>query len=77
MSKQVHDIIGSKCEITPEKVTALKINKDTNIQNLINEEFEEINTEMIDEISDRINEKYAELFYLVSENSATRGNFDE
>ena len=75
--KQVHDIIGSKCEITPEKVTALKINKDTNIQNLINEEFEEINTEMIDEISDRINEKYAELFYLVSENSVTRGNFDE
>lgn len=77
LSKQVHDIIGSKCEIKPEKVTALKINKDTNIQNLINEEFGEINTEMIDEISDRINEKYTELFYLVSENSATRGNFDE
>lgn len=47
------------------------------IQNLINEDFEEINTEMIDEVSDGINEKYTKLFYLVSEKREIRGNFDE
>ena len=43
----------------------------------VRENFKFIIDRMIDEISDRINEKYTELFYLVSENSATRGNFDE
>ena len=46
---------------------ALKIEKDTSIQNLINDEYGELNTEMIDEISDRVNEKYTELFYLLTE----------
>lgn len=77
LSRRVHEIIGSKCSIAPEKVTALKINKDMSIQNLINEDFEEINTEMIDEVSDGINEKYTKLFYLVSEKCEIRGNFDE
>ena len=36
---------------------------------LINEELQELNTEMIDEISDSVNEKYMELYYLLmSEN---------
>lgn len=64
-SKKVYDIIGNACEILPEKVTALKINKDKSIVNLINDEFKEISTEMIDEISDYVNEKYTELFYLM------------
>ena len=39
------------------------------ILNLINEELQELNTEMIDEISDSVNEKYMELYYLLmSEN---------
>lgn len=67
-SKKVYDIIGSNCEIVPQKVTALKINKDKSILNLINEELQELNTEMIDEISDSVNEKYMELYYLMSEN---------
>lgn len=68
-SKKVYDIIDSNCEIDPQKVTALKINKDKSILNLINEEFQELNTEMIDEISDSVNEKYMELYYLLmSEN---------
>ena len=68
-SKKVYDIIDSNCEIDPQKVTALKINKDKSILNLINEELQELNTEMIDEISDSVNEKYMELYYfLMSEN---------
>ena len=68
-SKKVYDIIDSNCEIDPQKVTALKINKDKSILNLINEELQELNTEMIDEISDSVNEKYMELYYLLmSEN---------
>ena len=51
-SKKVYDIIDSNCEIDPQKVTALKINKDKSILNLINEELQELNTEMIDEISE-------------------------
>lgn len=70
LSKKVYDVIGNGCEIVPEKVTAFKINKDTSTQNLVNEEFKEISTEMIDEISDSVNEKYTELFYLVSEHDA-------
>lgn len=64
-SKRVYDIIDSNCEIAPQKVTALKINKDKSILNLINEEIQELNTEMIDEISDSVNEKYMELYYLL------------
>ena len=68
-SKKVYDIIDSNCEIDPQKVTALKINKDKSILNLMNEELQELNTEMIDEISDSVNEKYMELYYLLmSEN---------
>ena len=70
LTKKVHDIVGNGCEIIPEKITALKLNKDTSVQELIDKEFEEINTEMIDEISDKINEKYTELFYLLSESEA-------
>ncbi|MBQ2800488.1 MAG: AAA family ATPase [Lachnospiraceae bacterium] len=73
LSKKVYDIIGNKCEIYPERVTAFKINKDTSVQNLVNDSFEEINTEMIDEISDSVNEKYIELFYLVSEKDVEKG----
>lgn len=67
VAKKVYDIIGNKCEIYPGNVTAFKINKDTSIQNLVNDSFDEINTEMIDEISDSINEEYMELFYLSKE----------
>ena len=77
LSKRVYDIIGNKHEIIPKKVTAFKINKDTSVENLIDEEFGEVNTEMIDEISDSINEKYAELFYLVSEKNIMKGNPNE
>lgn len=67
LSKKVYEVIRSRCEITPERVTAFKIEKDTSIRNLINEEFDEIDTEMIDEISDVVNEAYTALFYVVSE----------
>ena len=69
-SKKVYDIIGSNCEIIPQKVTSLKINKDKSVLNLINKELQEINTELIDEVSDNVNEKYMELYYmLMSENN--------
>lgn len=67
-SKKVYDIVDAGCEIHPEKVTALKISKHQDIINLVNDEFKEITTELIDEISDDINDKYTELFYLISEN---------
>lgn len=67
-SKKVYDIIGTGYEIRPEKITALKIGRHKDIINLINDEFKEVSTELIDEISDDINDKYTELFYLISEN---------
>lgn len=76
LSEKVYEITGDRCEIFPEKVTAFKINRASEVQNLINEEFEEINTEMIDEISDSVNEKYTELFYLVSEADRGRESTD-
>ena len=45
----------------------MKLNRDKSIQDLIDDEMKELNTEMIDEISDIVNEKYVELFYLVSD----------
>lgn len=65
--QKVYDIIGTT-EIRPEKITALKIGRHKDIINLINDEFKEVSTELIDEISDDINDKYTELFYLISEN---------
>lgn len=73
LRKQVHDIVGNGCEILPQKVTALKLNRDTGAQELVDMEYEEIHTEMIDEISDKVNETYTDLFYLLSE----RGTIDE
>ena len=76
-ARKVYDIIGSNCAITPQNVTALKINKETENLNLINEELQELNTEMIDEISDSINEEYMELYYLLlSENDGLQGETD-
>lgn len=74
VEKKVYNIIGSRCEINPGKVTAFKINKDTSVKSLVNEEFEEINTEMIDEVSDIVNERYVELFYLAAEKGAEGEN---
>ena len=54
-----------------------KINKETENLNLINEELQELNTEMIDEISDSVNEEYMELYYLLlSENDGLQGEMD-
>lgn len=76
-ARKVYDIIGSNCAITPQNVTALKINKETENLNLINEELQELNTEMIDEISDSVNEEYMELYYLLlSENDGLQGETD-
>ena len=61
------EIIGNGCEIIPDIFIALKITKENSIQDLINDEYGEINTEMIDEISDSVNKKYTDLFYLLSE----------
>lgn len=63
---RVYEVIGRKREIEPEKITAFKINRNEVIENLVDEEMGEIKTELIDEISDSINDKYAELFYLIS-----------
>ena len=76
-ARKVYDIIGSNCAITPQNVTALKINKETENLNLINVELQELNTEMIDEISDSVNEEYMELYYLLlSENDGLQGETD-
>lgn len=77
LSKKVSEIIGSKCEIMPRKVTAFKIMKDASVQNLIHGEFDELDTGLIDEISECVNEKYIELFYLESEKSAAGEDANE
>lgn len=76
LTRKVYDIIGSKCEINPEDITAFKINRDKSVNKLISNEFEEINTEMIDEISDSINKKYIELFYLSAEGDDVGGDMN-
>ncbi len=77
LSEKIYKMIGGRFEVSPQKITALKLNRDKMVSNLMNEEFDEINTEMIDEISDSVNEKYTELFYLAAEMDRKRGALDE
>ena len=77
LSEKIYKMIGGRFQVSPQKITALKLNRDKMVSNLMNEEFDEINTEMIDEISDSVNEKYTELFYLAAEMDRKRGALDE
>ncbi len=51
--------------------------KDASVQNLIHGEFDELDTGLIDEISECVNEKYIELFYLESEKAAAGEDANE
>lgn len=75
--KQTYEIIGNKRDINPDLFTAFKINKGGNVQNLVNEELQEITTEMIDEISEIINETYMDIFCLSSTAVQHNKNMEE
>lgn len=65
-ARQAYEIIGIKRDINPNLFTAFKINRNGEIQDLVDKDAQEITTELIDEISDIINETYMDLFCLSS-----------
>lgn len=64
-TKEVYDVIGSNCEVVPEKVTAIKINEDKSILDLTNKALRRLNVEMIDEVLADVNNKHMNLYHLV------------
>lgn len=62
----IADILGEKKYILPSKIQAYKLIRkfgETSVESLIDEEEEEMRTELIDEVSKEISRKYTELFY--------------
>lgn len=66
-SKRIRDKLDLKAEILPDSFLALKLNKDGTMEDLVDEEMGELRTELIDEISDQLNELYREIFYINEE----------
>lgn len=64
-TKEVYGVIGSDCEVLPERVTAIKINKDKSILDLTNKTLRRLNIEMIDEVLDDVNNRHMNLYLLV------------
>ena len=64
-TKEVYGVIGSDCEVLPERVTAIKINKDKSILDLTNKILRRLNIEMIDEVLDDANNRHMNLYLLV------------
>lgn len=64
---QINRVLKKDKWISPDEFTAWKLtNNDgvTQSESLVNEEIQELNTSLIDEVSDSIGEAYTELFYL-------------
>lgn len=64
IAKQVYGIIGNKRGIDPNKITAYKLNKNNAIIDLIDIDLHELATDLIDDVSDKINSMYIDLLYL-------------
>lgn len=70
LQKRVENILGEGTYIDPDNFMGLKLinsNQMTIAQSLVDEELGQIEPELIDEVSDKINEQYTELFYLEEE----------
>lgn len=63
-AREIYQIIERKRELSPHYFSAFKLNKDDAAEPLINEDFGEISTELIDEISDKTAQMYMDLFHL-------------
>ena len=62
LQREIGAIIGRKREIHPGAFTAFKINPNKEVENLVNQTLGELSTELIDDISDEINENYLKIF---------------
>ncbi len=69
--EKVDEIIGFNKAILPDALAAYKIDTDGAFVDLIERDMQEINTEIIDEVSDEINQKYMDLLWLRSEEEDT------
>lgn len=67
LEKEVYKIIERKREFLPHSFSAFKLNKDDTFESLINDDFGEISSELIDEISDITSQMYMDLFRLSEE----------
>jgi AAA15 family ATPase/GTPase len=64
---KVESILGKYKTIEPKAFNAIKLKSSdlgTEAESLIDEDLNEIRTELIDEISDEINEKYSSIFFM-------------
>lgn len=62
--KEVDKIIGENKAILPNALSAYKINTEGAFVDLIDQDMQEINTELIDDVSDEINQKYMDLLWV-------------
>jgi hypothetical protein len=65
--KEVDKILGENKAIMPKEISAYKIDCKGEFVDLIDPEMQEIDTELIDEVSDKINQNYLDLLWLKSE----------
>ena len=68
IAKQVYGIIGNKRSIDPDQLSAYKLSKNNKISNLVDENLQELATDLIDDVSDKINRMYIDLLYLQENN---------
>lgn len=76
-SSQVEEIMGEWHCILPRELSAYKLYRNkkedkSEIENLLDTEIDELKTELIDDISNKINENYTALYYLEEELNAAR-----
>jgi hypothetical protein len=62
--EQVNKLLGKGEYINPSELTAVKLLASGKYENLIDEDFNDLKTSLIDDISDQINETYTKLFYM-------------
>lgn len=62
--KEVNRIVGEGVAIAPDDFSAFKIEAMGAFTDLCDNELDEINTELIDEVSDQINQKYTDLLWV-------------
>ena len=77
IKEQVEKITGKHKFIAPSQLNAFKLenavdNSNTRVQDLVNHDTGEVETELIDEVSNTINQTYTKLFYLEEEYESTR-----
>lgn len=63
-ANEVNEIMGEDTIIQPEALSAFKIETDGKFTDLCDNEMNEVNTELIDEVSEQVSQKYMNLYWL-------------